>query len=245
MSTDNLDAWLPDPTRTGKISYSQPIVDLEQALSDILIVDAGLYASPYTIPYGPADTDPKVALRFMTLRVIGSPAADWVAIHPAKKHFFTVENATTGGKKVTVKTPSGAGVVVLPGEGRDAKCDGTDIVPAGSTLQLIVLGPFPDKPSSSALMLRYDPACSYKLLAGMAGSVGSAGAPAAANADIDVQKNGVSVGTISFAAGQAEATFTMASETAFAARDILTLIAPAVQDTTLADISITLAAVRI
>ena len=53
-------------------------------------------------------------------------------------------------------------------------------------------------------------------------------------------KNGSSIGTASFAAGSATATFTLASATSLAEGDRLELIAPTPQDATLADLTILL-----
>ena len=61
----------------------------------------------------------------------------------------------------------------------------------------------------------------------------------AAQADLDVLKNGASIGTVTFTAAASAATFTFASEVAFAAGDRLTVLAPSSQDASLADLSIT------
>lgn len=75
--------------------------------------------------------------------------------------------------------------------------------------------------------------------AGLTGSNAVAGVASAANKDFDVQKNGGSVGTISFNTTDV-GTFTMASPTTFDPGDILGIIAPATADTNLADIGINL-----
>jgi hypothetical protein len=71
-----------------------------------------------------------------------------------------------------------------------------------------------------------------------------AGTPPTAQADLDVQKNGASIGTITFAASANTATFAFASEAAFTAGDRLTVLAPGSQDASLADISITFKGTR-
>jgi hypothetical protein len=81
--------------------------------------------------------------------------------------------------------------------------------------------------------------------AGLTDSQGyAATAPADATKEFDVQKNGSSVGTVSFAQSSQTATFTAASAFSLAAGDRLSIIAPASQDSALADISITLAGTR-
>jgi hypothetical protein len=67
---------------------------------------------------------------------------------------------------------------------------------------------------------------------------------ATAPTDIDIKVNGVSKGTVRFAAAATTATFLFATQVVLAAGDALTLIAPASADATLANIAITLAGTR-
>lgn len=78
--------------------------------------------------------------------------------------------------------------------------------------------------------------------ANFAGSSARGAVTATASTVIDVQKNGASVGSITFAAGSATGVFTTASGAAvtLAQNDTLVGIAPASADTTLADVAITL-----
>ncbi len=73
-------------------------------------------------------------------------------------------------------------------------------------------------------------------------SVADAAVAATAQTDVDIRKNGVSVGTVRWAAAATAATFIFASEVTFVSGDTLELVAPTTPDTTLASISITLAA---
>ena len=73
--------------------------------------------------------------------------------------------------------------------------------------------------------------------AGLAGSFGTAGTAATAAASFAIAKNGTAVGTMDFAAGATSATFTMATATSFAGGDVLTIIAPAAPDATLANLA--------
>jgi hypothetical protein len=52
-----------------------------------------------------------------------------------------------------------------------------------------------------------------------------------------VQKNGVNVGTMVFATAATTATFAMTSAITFNAGDVLTMVAPAVPDATLANLA--------
>jgi Putative phage tail protein len=80
--------------------------------------------------------------------------------------------------------------------------------------------------------------------AGLTGSQGTAGAAATATATYSVRKNGAPVGTMVFPAGAAAATFTMSSATTYVAGDILTVVAPASPDPTLANLAWTLVGSR-
>jgi len=79
--------------------------------------------------------------------------------------------------------------------------------------------------------------------AGLTGSYGTAGTAATAAASFAVAKNGTGVGTMAFAAGATIATFTMGTATTFASGDVLTIIAPASPDATLANLAWTLTGV--
>lgn len=76
-------------------------------------------------------------------------------------------------------------------------------------------------------------------------SQAEAGVAATAQTDFDVQVNGSSIGTISFAAAATAATFTAASSTTINVNDVLTIVAPTTPDASLADLSIALWAVYI
>jgi hypothetical protein len=103
---------------------------------------------------------------------------------------------------------------------------------------------YPGVPGTSQLLLRFTATRSVTLPASLTGSYASAGAAATAQTDIDVQVNGVSKGTVRFAAAATTASFIFSSPVTLAAADALTLIAPASADATLANIAITLAGTR-
>jgi hypothetical protein len=76
--------------------------------------------------------------------------------------------------------------------------------------------------------------------AGLAGSYGIAQTAATNPTSYSIQRNGTPVATMNFAAAATNATFTMASGTVFAAGDLLTLVAPASPDPSLAGLAWTL-----
>jgi len=99
-------------------------------------------------------------------------------------------------------------------------------------------------PAASLVMLRYKFPRAVDYPAGLTDSQGTAGTSATAQTDFDIRLNGVSVGTMRFAAAGTSATFIMASPQSVAQGDILTVIAPASPDATLADVSFVLAGTR-
>ncbi len=103
-----------------------------------------------------------------------------------------------------------------------------------------VSGSWPGSPAASQVIERYIFATPVTFPAGLAGSYGIAGTAATAAASFAIQKNGAAVGTMAFAAGTATASFTMAAATAYAAGDVLTIVAPAAPDPTLANLAWTL-----
>jgi hypothetical protein len=99
--------------------------------------------------------------------------------------------------------------------------------------------------TASQKMLRVPVARAVAFPANFAGSYGKASAASTGTAVIDVQKNGVSIGSITFTAS-ATATFATSSGAAqsLAAGDVLSFIAPGSADATLADVGIVLSGTR-
>ena len=125
-----------------------------------------------------------------------------------------------------------------PGSGDGLRWNGSAWVPATRGLDVGVF--LPDRPAAGALVFKLVVVRAFTLPAGLTGARGHAGAAATSPADFDLRKNGSSIGTASFAAGNATASFTLASATSLAEGDRLELIAPTPQDATLADLTILL-----
>lgn len=98
----------------------------------------------------------------------------------------------------------------------------------------------PGLPEASDLIVQFVAVRSFTLPSGLTGSQGYADtAPADSDKTFDVQKNGSSVGSMTFTKGSNTATFSMGSDTSFAAGDRIEVIAPGTQDSALADVSAT------
>jgi hypothetical protein len=100
------------------------------------------------------------------------------------------------------------------------------------------------KPTASERILRFIATRSVTFPASLTGSYGTSRVASTAQRDFDLQKNGVSAGTVRFAAAGTTASFIAASPIALAAGDLLEVIAPGTQDATLEDIAFTLVGTR-
>lgn len=85
--------------------------------------------------------------RRMILRVEGTLTADRNVVCPSVSKVYILDNRTTGGFSVTLKTAGGTGVAVAAGAARLLYCDGTNVVDAQSALQQAV-----DNLSTNALL---------------------------------------------------------------------------------------------
>ncbi|MDY7537685.1 hypothetical protein QN372_00850 [Undibacterium sp. RTI2.1] len=94
----------------------------------------------------------------------------------------------------------------------------------------------PGKPAASAVIKRFISARPFSIPISAAGSQCKAVTAATASTTFSMAKNGVTFGTIVFAAAGTVASFTVAASTTFAAGDMLAITGPATQDATLADI---------
>ncbi|MBV9199144.1 MAG: hypothetical protein JOY83_05280, partial [Alphaproteobacteria bacterium] len=111
---------------------------------------------------------------------------------------------------------------------------------SGQNSSIIVTGSFGGKPTANLVLQSYVFAASATVPAGVAGSRGTAATAATATTTFIIRKNSTNVGTMVFAAAAMTATFTMSSATAFSAGDVLTLVAPAAPDVTLANLAWTI-----
>ena len=99
-------------------------------------------------------------------------------------------------------------------------------------------------PSASAIVFGFVANKALSFPASMAGSVVIAKTAATAQTDFDLQKNGVSQGTVRFAAAGTTATYVGISAFTLASGDRLELVAPGSPDSTLANLLINFAGYR-
>jgi hypothetical protein len=98
------------------------------------------------------------------------------------------------------------------------------------------------KPDVSSSLFRLAAPRAFTLPANLAGSIAKAGTAATASTVFIIKKNGSQIGTMTFAAGGSTASFSLASQVSVAVGDIIDMVAPATQDATLSDVSVTIAA---
>lgn len=211
---------------------------LDKALcqvTSIVIADANL-----------ALTDAQM-LGNMALKFTGALTAARTVTVPAHAKLLYVENATAGGYAIPLKTPSGAAISLGSGERKLLYCDGSDLTIAAEAgaAPYDIGGSFSGKPAASAVMLRFPLPRTVRFLSGMGLSKAVAATAATSAVSFSLRKNGTEFATMSFAASSVNATFACAATTDFAAGDILTLVAPASPDDTLADIGFALAGLRV
>jgi len=205
-------------------------------LSNIALADADLSL-----------TDDQL-LKNVFLRFTGTLTAVRTVTVPVHNKPFIVENATTGGFAIGVKTPSGTAITFNNGERKLLYCDGTTlkvVAEAGLSAPYDVGGSYPGQPANAAVLLRYPLPRAVRFQTGLPNSKGVLGTAPSAAVSFSIRKNGVQFGTMDFALGAATATFTAATDTDFAAGDVLTVLAPSPADSVLSDVGFALAGVRL
>ncbi|MDD2879756.1 MAG: hypothetical protein PHQ58_04920 [Rhodoferax sp.] len=106
--------------------------------------------------------------------------------------------------------------------------------PAVYDLQKYTLG----KPASRQVLLQITALRQFTCGLGFSGSIARCGTAATQNASCDIQRNGTTIGTLTFPAGNNFGSFNVLSATTFVVGDTLTIKAPNTVDTALADLTI-------
>lgn len=171
---------------------------------------------------------------------------------PANGSIYIVPSGAGSNPNAVAIRDNGAWVYVTPLEGFRAwvrDVDQTYVFDGSAWIretQPVDMGTFiAGTPAGSETVLRYVFTRATTFADELAGSHGSAGVAATAVTTFSVKKNGSDVGTVAFGVGGSIATFTTTGTTvSFASGDVLSIVAPATPDATLADISITLTGMR-
>lgn len=162
------------------------------------------------------------------------------------KHLFVVDN-TAGTNTLTLDVGTTTIVIEAAATGlfyTDATANGLVQIGGASGSVVLELGGFTGGvPAVSTILFRFLAASAVDFVADLVGSVGHNGTAPNAQTDFDIQKNGVSVGTMRFANAANTATFLTNPTFSLASGDRLDIISPANLNL-LADLSHTLAATR-
>jgi hypothetical protein len=95
-------------------------------------------------------------------------------------------------------------------------------------------------PTASQIVYERIFAITVTLPASLTGSLGKAGTAATASTTFTIKKNGTAIGTIVFGASATVPTFSFTAAVTFLAGDVLSIVAPATPDATLANIALVL-----
>jgi|GEM_PF-2261835 len=248
--------WVAAQTSTA-LGDTYDTLDARLEAAEALIVDGATVASVAAIhtesmTAGHVTLDGTEFGQHVTFGLTGAPGAARNLVLPATAKLFAVLDDCTGGYAVTVKVDAGASVTLADGDRALLYSDGTDVVvvarlaAADTSHPYHVGGGSNEILTASQVMVRWKFPVEVVFPANLTGSTGvvDSGSEATADADFDILKGGSSVGTMTFADGASSPTFTFASETTFAAGDVLRVVAPASPDATLCNFSFALAGTR-
>jgi hypothetical protein len=239
-STDTLSVDLSESQGqmlSGTVADADNFVTLCYCDGELVSYQTATLTAPYTYD-----------LTYLRRGVYGTPigahtsGASFARFGPNDPSLFRYRYpASFAGQTISVKLPAfnifGQALQDLSGlTPTSYTLTGAGAVPAPA----YVSGSWIGSPGVSQVIERYIFATPVTLPAGLAGSYGTAGTAATAAASFSVAKNGTGVGTMDFAASATSATFSMAAATDFGGGDVLTIVAPASPDATLANLAWTL-----
>jgi hypothetical protein len=148
------------------------------------------------------------------------------------KRVFAVIHDTDGDYDLTITTGAGGGTNVVLKKGMRAliSSDGTHlrlVTVAGGDSGISIAAYIPGTVPSSTTMLRYTAATDFTLPAGLVGSFGSLViGPDGGSVSFDLRLNNVSFGSMDFADGNDQATFSLASDRVVAPGDVISVNSP-------------------
>lgn len=207
--------------------------ELESAMTELFLKSLTALTSPITL----STTE---WLRAVRVDFTGTLTGNFTAHAPAAvKKLAIVTNLTTGGFDVTLDISGGTSVLLHPGQQKLVYADGTNVVLVQDLSQKI--GAFvPGLPGDGAKVLAFLSPFDFKMKTGLGGARVTVGVNPTATAVFTIKKGVTSIGTISISTIGVP-TIAFASDISFSDNtDILSIVAPSPQDTTLADVSIIL-----
>lgn len=117
-------------------------------------------------------------------------------------------------------------------------------VVAGTNAPYIVGGTIIGHPAAGGVIIRIKFSIAVTFPSGLTDSTFIAGTAANGSSVFTINKNGGSIGTMTFAGSATAATFSFSAQVSFAINDIMTIVAPNPQDSTLADLGLSLLGTR-
>lgn len=167
-------------------------------------------------------------------------AAQTAAIAASAYSLPVATNAVLGGVKVDGTTVTIAnGVISAPAVAPTS----TSAITSWTGLPWDIMGSTFGVPAASQVDIRFTTARAFSLPTNLAGSLVSSGTPATASAVYSIQKNSVTVATVTFGAGSSVGTLSNQTAINFAIGDKFRVVAPATPDVALADVDFTFLAV--
>lgn len=111
-----------------EVTANENSEDLALSIAGEFAIDLGAQSTPFTVPYTPQGATPDTtALRAIKYTFTGTLGESYDVIHPAKRHFFLVENAASDNFAITVKVTGQTGTVIEQNDTKLLYCNGTDV----------------------------------------------------------------------------------------------------------------------
>lgn len=137
----------------------------------------------------------------LSMKFTGTLTAGRTITIPAKPKLLMVENSTTSGFTLSVKTPSGTPISFAVGDRKLLYCDGTTFqivaeIAVGVSIPYDIGGTLAGVPTGGSVVLRYPVPRAVRFPAGMANSRGVCGTVSGATATFSICKNGTQFATM-------------------------------------------------
>lgn len=233
--SNNLDLdQMAENQSAPEVTHNDSNAALDAALTEQLDVDVAAGNATVT------SDDYRGHIRF---NITTATSAGRTVTLPAVKRVVFVSSDSANTKTVAIVVGA-TSVAIHPGTTYVVVTDGTADGLAIATFPFDMSAFIPGLPDDGGVILIRKAVRPFTLPASLSGSFVTAAVAATAQADFNILKNGVSIGTIRFAASGTTATFVGISATTFLTGDVLKITAPTPQDATLADVAIDLKGTR-